>query len=152
MLCEPTSTRPCGWSTRRLLRTVSCFRAHCDRIGRGPRPKPIFTGSNDPTYRILAGWVNSLSTPKTSNDVARADQQPTRVKQAEAFAMDRNRGSSDQLNLGTEVLSTDGGRARSPPVFPSIAKSLPPRGSNAVAARFLKVRIQETPRSFRCRS
>jgi hypothetical protein len=94
--------------------------------GRGPRPRPIFTGSNDPTYRILAGWVNSLSTPKTTNDVARADQSPARVKQAEAFAMDRNRGSSDQLNLGTEAVSTDGGRSPLSAGIPVESKIPPP--------------------------
>ncbi len=28
--------------------------------GKGPSPRPIFRGSNDPRYQILAAWVNSL--------------------------------------------------------------------------------------------
>ncbi len=71
--------------------------------GRGPRPRPIFPGSNDPAYRILAGWVNSLASPKASHDMPRADQSPTRVIQAEPFAMDRNRAGSDPFNLAAEA-------------------------------------------------
>ncbi len=40
--------------------------------GRGPRPKPIFPGSNDQTYRILATWVNNLAAPITSDESSRA--------------------------------------------------------------------------------
>src|SRR5207244_4764077 len=35
--------------------------------GGGPNPRPIFRGSNDPAYQLLAAWVNSLRI-KTATD------------------------------------------------------------------------------------
>jgi len=94
--------------------------------GRGPRPRPIFTGSNDPMYKILAGWVNSLSSPKASNDIPRADQSAARLSQAESFAADRNRAGSDPLNLGTEALSSNGMRSPRAAGTPDENKIRPP--------------------------
>ena len=34
--------------------------------GNGAKPRPIFPGSNDKAYRVLAQWVNHLSAPKTA--------------------------------------------------------------------------------------
>jgi hypothetical protein len=104
--------------------------------GRGPRPRPIFPGSNDPTYKILAAWVNSLAASKAGNDVARADQGPTRINQAEAFAADRNHPNPDQLNLGGDVPAGAGMVPALPAGIPSERKIPPPsriiRGGGSV--------------------
>ena len=46
---------------------LSCtLRAH----GNDPRPRAIFTGSNDKSYQIIAAWVQSLSSNKTGGETA----------------------------------------------------------------------------------
>ena len=46
---------------RRSELLASCLRPH----GRGPNTRPIFQGSNDRAYQILATWVNKLHAPTT---------------------------------------------------------------------------------------
>jgi hypothetical protein len=58
--------------------------------GRGPRPRPIFPGSNDPTYSILSAWVHNLTPPKVADDAIRAERGRPRTDGLEAFAGDRN--------------------------------------------------------------
>ena len=36
--------------------------------GNGPNKKPIFRGSNDPRFQVIAAWANSLRTTKASPD------------------------------------------------------------------------------------
>jgi hypothetical protein len=40
--------------------------------GRGSNVRPIFRGSNDPSYQILAAWVNSLRPPQAQAAAAQA--------------------------------------------------------------------------------
>ena len=63
--------------------------------GRGPRPRPIFPGSNDPTYQIIAAWVHNLCPPKSSDDGNRADRSQARPDRDEMFAADRERTVRD---------------------------------------------------------
>ena len=59
--------------------------------GHGAKPRPIFPGSNDKAYKVLAEWVNHLAAPKESDDAARGDASRVQDKSDEVFAVDRNR-------------------------------------------------------------
>ena len=73
----------------------SALRAH----GRGPTKRPIFQGSNDRGYQILAAWVNSLQAPKGGDAVVPARFTPPLPDQGESFASQRGRinGEVDEL-------------------------------------------------------
>jgi hypothetical protein len=63
--------------------------------GRGPRPRPIFTGSNDPNYAILAAWVHNLGSPQNGDEPNRAEGRQPRSERVETFAADRNQVGRD---------------------------------------------------------
>ncbi len=63
--------------------------------GLGPRKRPIFPGSNDPTYSIIAAWVHNLCPPKLGEEANRAERGPVRTDRVETFAADR-----DQIGRG----------------------------------------------------
>jgi len=77
--------------------------------GNGPNKRPIFPGSNDRTYQILATWVNSLRPSKIGGDVTRGAAGRTETNQGESFAADRDRTSrtdADRAMPGSSA-STD---------------------------------------------
>jgi hypothetical protein len=69
----------------------STLRAH----GNDPRPRPIFTGSNDKTYQILAAWVQSLRSTKNGGEPARADVARGANESPEPFATNRGAITND---------------------------------------------------------
>jgi hypothetical protein len=93
--------------------------------GRGPRPRPIFPGSNDPTYRILAAWVNNLCPPKIQEPVTQA-RPGSRAEPGEAFAVDRDSGDPERPDRDAPPLPTDGARARAGGELPPATKIPPP--------------------------
>jgi hypothetical protein len=68
---------------------ASCLRPH----GRGPNTRPIFQGSNDRAYQILATWVNKLHTTTPSDGVvpAKLVAPPQSADDDNAFASQRSR-------------------------------------------------------------
>ncbi|MBV8486954.1 MAG: hypothetical protein JO161_01625 [Planctomycetaceae bacterium] len=68
---------------------ASCLRPH----GRGPNARPIFQGSNDRAYQILATWVNKLHTTMPSDGVvpAKLVAPPQSADEDNAFASQRSR-------------------------------------------------------------
>jgi hypothetical protein len=61
--------------------------------GKGPNKRPIFPGSNDQAYQVLATWVNNLRpSGKVGGDPPRgAVAGRTRTNDSETFAADHNR-------------------------------------------------------------
>ncbi len=69
----------------------STLRAH----GAGPRPRSIFTGSNDKSYQIISAWVRSLAVTKDGGDPARPDLARGANENTEPFASNRAAITSD---------------------------------------------------------
>jgi hypothetical protein len=67
----------------------STLRAH----GKGAR-RPIFPGSNDKVYMVLARWVNQLAAPKDNEDSARGERSAGPTEIDEVFAVERNRSNA----------------------------------------------------------
>jgi hypothetical protein len=63
--------------------------------GNGKNTRPIFPGSNDGSYRILAAWANNLRIRKTPDTGAPARMAVPAQDAGEAFAADRTRISRD---------------------------------------------------------
>ncbi len=84
--------------------------------GNGKNTRPIFQGSNDGSYRILAAWVNNLRVRKTTESQASARMAVAPQETGEAFAADRTRISRDPGNLPplpqTSGLPLDAGVSR----------------------------------------
>jgi hypothetical protein len=85
----------------------STLRAH----GRGPHPRPIFPGSNDPAYQIVAAWVHNLCPPATAPDANRSGREETSADRAEAFAVDRDRIAQGSPNAIMPAVPGQAGRA-----------------------------------------
>ncbi len=64
--------------------------------GPGAKPRPIFLGSNDPAYKILADWANHLAPPKRGDEAARREASRDLIESDEVFAVDRNRSGAVQ--------------------------------------------------------
>jgi hypothetical protein len=64
--------------------------------GIGAKARPIFSGSNDRAYQILAAWVTSLRTSTAAEPSAPAGAR-SRADSDEAFAADRNRSGGEVL-------------------------------------------------------
>ena len=123
---------------------TSTLRAH----GRGPRPRAIFPGSNDLTYRILATWVQSLHSPKTGAEANRL--QAGQPDDGERFAAGRDRTAGDNPEAVMSALANKGrppaGAGRSARRIPSPEPS-PPASPPARA-----LRGQAAPEDFPCPS
>jgi hypothetical protein len=111
---------------------TSSLRSH----GRGPRPRPIFPGSNDPTYRILAAWVKNLGPPKTQELEPQA-RVASRALAGEPFAVGRDSANPDRPGPEAAPMPTDGARAGLASEFPPQTKIPPPApfGSGRGAVR-----------------
>ena len=86
--------------------------------GRGPNPRPIFKGSNDGAYQILATWINRLQGRKTAAGVVPASMTST----------PRIRGRPSPAGVDRSPATPD---PAAPPVKPFVTgpvehKSLPP--------------------------
>jgi hypothetical protein len=95
---------------------ASSLRPH----GRGPNMRPIFQGSNDRAYQILATWVNKLRAAGGSEDAARSKQQQTSpaIEPGESFASQRVHATEE---------TEPAGKTTGPFVTgPVINKTLPP--------------------------
>jgi hypothetical protein len=95
--------------------------------GNGKNTRPIFQGSNDGSYRILAAWVNNLRVRKTPELPATARMAATGQETGEAFAADRTRISRDPGIL--PPLPQTGG------IPPGAGVSRPLRGETARSVR-----------------
>jgi hypothetical protein len=86
--------------------------------GNGPRPRPIFQGSNAPEYRVIAAWVNRLRPPEAAADrPSRASVlNPAEAEPENDFATARGTRKKDDLTEAAQALPTGFG--------------LPPRGPN----------------------
>ncbi|MGO9601360.1 MAG: hypothetical protein ACLP7Q_25550 [Isosphaeraceae bacterium] len=95
---------------------ASCLRPH----GLGPNSRPIFQGSNDRAYQILATWVNKLHAPPPSNGVvpAKLAAPPQGADEENAFASQRSRivPAPDSSAMKTKPF----------PTGPVTVKELPP--------------------------
>jgi hypothetical protein len=82
--------------------------------GKGARPRPIFPGSNDKAYMVLARWVNQLTAPKENDDPARRDASRVPTENDEVFAVERNRTSGARVTkgLGADTKMASGAEAR----------------------------------------
>jgi len=104
----------------------STLRAH----GRGPRPRPIFPGSNDATYQILANWVHKLCPPVTGADAKRTERGQIPTEGVETFAVDRDQIGRDRPDQTAPAVS---GRAGSP----ELAAGTPARTRIPPPSRFV---------------
>jgi len=85
--------------------------------GRGPKPKPIFRGSNDPQFQILVKWVSSLRDPRTPKGGAGGDGlsragDSNRGGGAGAFGVDRDPNAPAASGFSTQPLMTGLGQGR----------------------------------------
>ncbi len=74
--------------------------------GNGTKPRPIFPGSNDPAYKVLAEWTTRLVAPKEADESARCASAPAAAATDEVFAADRNRGSAVSRPKGAAATAT----------------------------------------------
>jgi hypothetical protein len=79
----------------------STLRAH----GLGGRRRPIFSGSNDRAYQILARWVNSVR-PTAGPTAAGSEGRQTGAETGETFAADRNRAGLGPLEPVAQAIRT----------------------------------------------
>ncbi len=81
--------------------------------GHNAKPRPIFPGSNDKAYKILAEWVNHLAAPKEGDAPAAGEASRAQAKSDEVFAVDRNRTSTARPNKAAGATADAGMRAAS---------------------------------------
>ncbi|WP_165229955.1 hypothetical protein [Aquisphaera insulae] len=122
----------------------STLRAH----GSGPNPRPIFQGSNDMSYRILAAWANKLQAKPDRNSAAGGDGAVAAGlaapagggdAQGEGFASQRGRISTGPGSISTPL--------NKPFVTgPVVTKSLPPL--RAVPGRGMVLDNENDPKEF----
>jgi hypothetical protein len=68
--------------------------------GYGPNKRPIFPGSNDQAYQVLATWVNNLRpSGKVVSDMNRNASSRTGTNDGETFAADRDRLGREPAEL-----------------------------------------------------
>jgi hypothetical protein len=80
---------------------ASSLRPH----GRGPNKRPIFQGSNDRAYQILATWVNKLQATSVAASVVQAKSHPAAPggEPGESFASQRGRIADEPEQLGSDT-------------------------------------------------
>jgi len=78
---------------------ASSLRPH----GRGPNKRPIFQGSNDRAYQILATWVNKLQATSVAESAVQAKSHPAAPggEPGESFASQRGRIADEPEQLGS---------------------------------------------------
>jgi hypothetical protein len=93
--------------------------------GLGPKNRPIFAGSNDRAYQVLAAWVNSLRSSTKSDDAARLAALPGGQGMPETFAADRIRGEGGGVGAAVPGLTPRGGAAGLAPAQPGEPQNNP---------------------------
>ncbi|MDR3637467.1 MAG: hypothetical protein P4L84_26925 [Isosphaeraceae bacterium] len=92
--------------------------------GNGPRKRPIFLGSNDPDYRVLSTWVNSLKSPQANGGGIAAGGGTRPPVEGETFAADRganrNPGFAEDAPLTIRPTGT-------PAVLSAPPQQMPPK-------------------------
>ena len=68
--------------------------------GRGPNTRPIFQGSNDKAYQILATWAKNLQSTPIAEAVVPAKFAVPGADSGESFASQRGRASSGSETVG----------------------------------------------------
>ncbi len=96
--------------------------------GSGPRKRPIFEGSNNQAYRILAAWVNSLAPQSSRLDPAVKPASGRDAVDSERFGSDRSRPAGASLEGSVPGLAPAEGRGGN-------TNSLDPRMSPALRYR-----------------
>jgi hypothetical protein len=100
----------------------SALRPH----GHGPNKRPIFPGSNDRAYQVLAKWVSNLRPPKFDREATRAEPGRTGPDQGDLFAADRNRIGPERADHDTPATAMNAQRLPSTPGMPAATKIPPP--------------------------
>ncbi|MGP0065984.1 MAG: hypothetical protein ACLQGP_20590 [Isosphaeraceae bacterium] len=85
--------------------------------GSGPRKRPIFEGSNNRFYQILAFWVNNLSPQSSRVDSAVKPASGRSDGDSERFAADRSRPGGASLEAAMPGLAPSPGRGMKPDTF-----------------------------------
>jgi hypothetical protein len=62
--------------------------------------RPIFPGSNDRAYMIIARWVNQLAAPKEKEEAGGRNPSRAQSENDEVFAVDRNRSNAARVTKG----------------------------------------------------
>ncbi|AMV36168.1 hypothetical protein [Planctomyces sp. SH-PL62] len=88
---------------------ASSLRPH----GSGPNTRPIFPGSNDRAYQILAAWVSNLRSRPAPNPLS-GEPARTNSDGDETFAADRSRISRSTAEL-SPAIGPEGGTFAPPP-------------------------------------
>ncbi len=70
---------------------ASTLRAH----GHGPHPRPIFPGSNDRYYQILASWARNLRSNQAKQEPALNGRDRPAITEEEIFAAEHERTGGD---------------------------------------------------------
>jgi len=91
--------------------------------GNGANPRPIFPGSNDKAYKVLAQWVNHLAAPKESDASASGAASRVEDKSDEVFAVNRNRTSAARSN---KAAGADAGMRAGAGSFPGAGAAVGP--------------------------
>ena len=78
------------------------------------RKHPIFEGSNNRAYQILAAWVNSLSPQSSRRDAAVKPAAGRADADSERFASDRSRPAGSSLEAAVPGLAPADGRGARP--------------------------------------
>ena len=88
--------------------------------------RPIFPGSNDRAYMIIARWVNQLTAPKENDDTVRRGSSRAGSENEEVFAVDRNRSGAARVSKGngadTKMRAASASTARTGPA-PGVGES-----------------------------
>jgi hypothetical protein len=81
--------------------------------GPGVKPRPIFPGSNDRAYKVLAEWANHLVAPKQGDEDGRREASRGTGEMDEVFAVDRNRsGAVRPQSAGTSTAMPSSNRQK----------------------------------------
>ncbi len=106
--------------------------------GNSPRARPIFAGSNDRTYQILASWARSLRSNQPRQEPAQGGPSRPVISEDEIFAAERERTGSDPRGPAVPP-GNPTTQAGPPPMKPDTPGIIPPplhyRGSADLSAR-----------------
>jgi hypothetical protein len=115
--------------------------------GSGPKKRPIFEGSNNRAYQVLAAWVNSLGPQSSRLDVPEKMVSGRPGVDSERFASDRSRPAGSSLEAVVPGLApVDGRGAKSNPSDPKMNPAFRFRpGQGMVPEDLLKADPAEFP-------
>ncbi len=100
---------------------TSLLRPH----GEGRNKRPIFPGSNNRAYQILATWVNSVCPAKDGDPAARTAGDGPAAGSGEVFAADRLPAGGQVQGRGSSRAGTANPQVMATPVLPNDGRSGP---------------------------